>query len=425
MSFPPRSILPAGRRFFPFYPPAWFRIGAPTWSSRGLAWHVGTVLYCAAHVLAILRLPFAVLPYLLKLGISLLRGRAYTTVGLDLRCEAIRLGGELATFIVVAGVILGLAPIPASDPWAAMWHLAIAAEAIRLAAEKGSVALSGCWQLLPHRKIARLLGAAGSGRGARDDGNHIALGVEGLLRGWNRAGGRLDRFRAYYSLDDEARARHVIAALEARAADDSEVSRRLSYVSGFRIVPDSHGLRAGQVRDVATGEIFIHRRWTNDPGLLAGLALRRSPWIFDPRYLRRPFYYRTEANPAVTLFVLRHARYAPRFAVFQFGHEIKAARFEILYAACRRLRLDLEKPVCEDGSYGFDPLLTEVRRLLGRDDPVPGTALWTVEEILAELRSCRARGEVDAALEIARRYTLPISYVREDLLPGKPEPRQG
>src|SRR5262245_30371060 len=93
----------------------------------------------------------------------------------------------------------------------------------------------------------------------------------------------------------------------------------------------------------AKGEVFIHRNWTNDPWLLIGQGMRRAPWMFDPRYLRRPFYYRTESNRLATLFVLQHARYSPSYACYQFGHEIKAARYDFVYRCLRWIGLDIEE----------------------------------------------------------------------------------
>jgi hypothetical protein len=126
----------------------------------------------------------------------------------------------------------------------------------------------------------------------------------------------------------------VLNVLRAKVCDDPDLSRQVSYVRAFRIVPDSHPLEAGDVRDVATGEVFIHRSWTNDPFLLMGLAVRRGAWVFDPRYLRRPFYYRTESNYLATLAVWHAAPVCPPMALYQFGHEIKAARYAVI-TGCR------------------------------------------------------------------------------------------
>src|SRR5262249_34953912 len=134
------------------------------------------------------------------------------------------------------------------------------------------------------------------------------------------------RYCRYYALDDTSRARYVLYALKQHAAREKDLSKRLEYIQPFRAIPQRYGLRSGMVRDVARGEVFIHSTWTNDPWLLVGMAIRRAPWMFDPRYLRRPFYYMTEANRLATLCVLEHARYSLLYAVFQFGHEIRVAR---------------------------------------------------------------------------------------------------
>ena len=102
------------------------------------------------------------------------------------------------------------------------------------------------------------------------------------------------------SLASAQRLHCLIQLLKTRAASNPATALKLDYFQAFRVVPHTVRLRLGQVRDVAQGEVFIHARWVNDPWLLIGQALRRSPWLFDPRYLRRPFYYRTEANRLAT-----------------------------------------------------------------------------------------------------------------------------
>jgi hypothetical protein len=190
---------------------------------------------------------------------------------------------------------------------------------------------------------------------------------------------------------------------------EPEVAQKLAYFTGFRLVPDTLNLRAGRVRDVARGEIFIHLGWLNDPWLLKGLALRRTPWIFDPRWLRRPFYYRTEANPLVTCFVLRHWKYCPPYAWYQFGHQIKAARYKLFYELCRGLWRNLETPVLCDGAVEPEPLLHFWFKLGRARRP-----LWSETEVRQAVTDMPV--EVSSE-EIAVRFTLPLLYVKEVLRP--------
>ena len=199
--------------------------------------------------------------------------------------------------------------------------------------------------------------------------------------------------------------------LKRHATQDSELARKLAYVHAFHIVPEQVGLRAGHVRDVARGEIFIHRRWTNDVWLLWGQVLRRSPWIFDPRYLRRPFYYRTESNRLMTLCVLQHARYSVPYAIFQFGHEIKAARYDAFYRLGQWLGFKLEGEVRADGTYEFDPLI----RWLRQESSATAYPLWTDDETIHHILTQCSNGETVSALDIAVRYTYPLKYVEEVL----------
>src|SRR5207249_4390032 len=90
------------------------------------------------------------------------------------------------------------------------------------------------------------------------------------------------RYCRYYTLSDLERMEYVLGTLRRRAACDKDMAERLEYVRAFRIIPQRCGLRSGRVRDVARGEVFIHRVWTNDPWLLVGMAIRRAPWMFDP-----------------------------------------------------------------------------------------------------------------------------------------------
>jgi hypothetical protein len=169
------------------------------------------------------------------------------------------------------------------------------------------------------------------------------------------------------------------------------------------------------VRDVANGEVFIHGPWTNDPWLLIGMAIRRSPWMFDPRYLRRPFYYMTEANRLTTLLVLEYARYSLPFAIFQFGHEIRVARLHLFYLLLRQLEIDIEFKVSADGTFQFDQLICWFEKRFGMTK-VKARPLYSDEEVIADILCNHPAGEPLASLDIAERYTYPLKYVEEVLI---------
>jgi hypothetical protein len=211
----------------------------------------------------------------------------------------------------------------------------------------------------------------------------------------------------------------VVAVLRRRAAACDELRTKLTYVRGFRIVDSGRNLRAGIVRDVAAGEVFINPRWTNDPWLLIGIAIRRSPWVFDPQFLRRPFYYRTASARMSSRLVLRHARMSLPFALFQVGHEVRAARYALFYRTLRALGRDAEATVREDGSYEFDQLLGWMgRRRQRQDGDRSGRPLWNDDEVVADLRSRWPPPAAVSSQEIATRYTYPLRYV-EEVLAGK------
>ena len=147
------------------------------------------------------------------------------------------------------------------------------------------------------------------------------------------------------------------------------------------------------------------------------LPVRRAPWIFDPRYLRRPFYYMTEANRLATLCVLEHARYSPPYAVFQFGHEIRVARLHLFYLVLRRLGADVEYKVNADGTFQFDQFICWLQKRFGCAQALAGQRpLYSDDEVIAEVLCSYNAGEMIVAQDIASHYTYPLKYVEEVLL---------
>jgi hypothetical protein len=353
------------------------------------------LLYFVARALAIPRLVFVPIPWVAKRCVALVLRSSYQRCWNSSAFQALRLAGEVLHLWLVL-VIFGRVMLPSAPVLITiLLTLALSAELLRLIAQRGQMVVSALWQALSHRAFACTL--------------------EQLLSTNRRLAWLMRPFRrycAYYRLNDNERLRYILRTLRALAAADRETARRLSYLTAFRIVPDTVNLRAGHVRDVARGEVFIHRRWTKDPWLLIGQALRRAPWMFDPRYVPRPFSYRTQAQPMATRFVLRNARYSPPFAWYQFGHEIKAASHEIGYRALGWLGWNLEPAIDADGIYPFD-----------RSPHLPGAArsnralLWADAAVIADVRQRLAAGEALSNSAIAAQYTYPQCYVEEVLLP--------
>jgi hypothetical protein len=335
----------------------------------------------------LLRLPFVALPYLAKLSSYFLLRRRYAVVRAAYWFQAIGILGDFANLLLTPYLIVTIIGLPEHEILLVLLRLSTLAEYIRLISEKGQMIWSAVWQMLPHRAVARWLRQA-----------HISF---------------LARYTDYYALSDTERMACVIKTLKALAHTDKDVYTRLAYFNAFRIVPHINPLRCDRVRDVARGEVFIHRNWTSDPWLLIGQVMRRAPWMFDPRYLRRPFYYRTESNRLATLFVLQHPRYSPPYVWYQFGHEIKASRYDFLYRILRRLGFNLEEPVCEDGTYRFDRLIGWLEDRLGLPAPEK-RPLWNDKEVVVDVLK---NGAVDwSAQAIAERYTYPLIYVEEVLM---------
>ncbi|MBZ0274833.1 MAG: hypothetical protein K8I60_01740 [Anaerolineae bacterium] len=352
--------------------------------------HLGNLFYIIAYILALLRLPFALLPYLLKIVIFFAARLLYNRYWSSYPFQAIRLVGDFTQWIIVTWLVY-LAP-PQSEILLAGIRLVILAEGVRLATEKGQMVFSASWQMIPHRMIARWLLRRQAATYPNDENGHL-----------------LADYACYYALDDEARLQTILYSLKTSANHHPGLAARLDYLRAFRMVSQEHSLRCDDVREVASGTIYIHRHWTNDPWLLVGQALRRTPWMFDPRYLPRPFYYRSQSNRMATCFVLRHARWSWPYAWYQFGHEIKVARYDALFRLLRRFGIQCEEPVQADGRYRFDPLL---RWLTG--DDTPHHPLLTDNEVMADMEQ---RDNLPSAIEIAHQYVYPMKYVEEVLLP--------
>jgi hypothetical protein len=349
-------------------------------------------------MLSLLRAPLALLPYLVKLllifGLKIryeARRTTYTRELLNMLGDIANLAGSWGVVWLVVG--------PLRPQWLVVCcYLLLWAESVRLFAERVPIIFSSIWQLAPHERIA-----------------HLMLRYQPKRRFWKV----LERYVHYYSLSDADKAAYVLESLKQRAAADTEVLERLAYLHAFRIVPQQQSLRGGLVRDVAQGEVFIHAIWTRDPWLLIGTALRRSPWSFDPRYLRRPFAYMSEANRVMSLFVLRHAQYSPPYALFQFGHEIRVARLHCFYVLLRWIGADIERRVWADGTFQNDQIIFWLKQSFS-DDPTLTELrpLYNDKEVISELTQTLSASIHLSALEIAERYVYPLKYVEEVLIPA-------
>jgi len=356
---------------------------------------LGYAFFLVAQILTLLRLPFILLPYCLKLLFILTQQTTYQRLCQKTWFDAVRVLGDGLNFWLMSFALLELASL-----WGSRWlvYAAILAEGIRLLTEKGQSIFTTIWQYLPHRSLARL--------GQRHRLGFQRIGLEKSLQ----------RYIDYYLLPDEARLDYLWQVMGQRAAAAPDLQRKLLYLQAFRIVPSAHTLRAGDVRHIARGELYIYQRWSNDPWLVLGLALRRSPWCFDPRYLHRPFFYRSESNRLTTLLVLQNPRFSLPFTLYQLGHEIKAARFAWFFGLARRLGYELEEPVGADGLYHFDPFLSWLQNRWGhKHDDERRRPLWRDEQVLAEVTLRIQSGESLSPMLIAEQYTYPSMYVAEVL----------
>lgn len=374
--------------------------GFSPWPTQVHLWerHAGMGAYIVAYVLSLLRAPLGLLPYLTKLFIFFVLRIRYESPQSTYIREVVNMIGDFVNLGLSSAFVWLLVGPPILQSLTFILYIPVAAELVRLIAERVPIVVSATWQLLPHRRIARAVLA-------RQHGHLI----------WQRLA--RTRYCGYYTLSDAGRADAVLRALKQWAKNDGDMAQRLAYIKAFRIIPQQHGLRSGKVRDVAAGEVFIHACWTSDPWLLIGMAMRRAPWYFDPRYLRRPFYYMTEANRLATLAVLEHARYSPLYALFQFGHEIRVARLHLFYTVLRWLGADVEKKVYADSTFQFDQFIFWlVKQFAHRHAKPEQRLLYTDEEVIAEMLDRQTLLEPSAAQDIAVRYTYPLKYVEEVLL---------
>ena len=367
---------------------------------RPLDKYLGTVAYSTAYVLSLLRAPLGLLPYLVKLFIFFVLKVRYESAQSTYLREVINMAGDFVNLGLATLLVLVIAGPPELQSPGFILYLPLAAELVRLITERVPITFSAIWQLVPHKSIARVVQA-------RQQSNIFCKWFARCCV----------RYCRYYALSDIDRMQYVLCVLKQRAACDKDMSNRLEYIQAFSIIPRKHGLRSGRVRDVAMAEVFIHNTWTNDPWLLVGMAIRRAPWMFDPRYLRRPFYYMTEANRLATLCVLEHARYSLPYAVFQFGHEIRVARLHLFYLVLRRLGADVEYKVNADGSFQFDQFICWLEKRYGHSEASPGQRpLYTDDEVIAEVLCRYNTDERIAAQDIASHSTYPLKYVEEVLL---------
>lgn len=259
---------------------------------RSLEKTLGRIAYSLAYILSLLRAPLGLIPYLVKLFIFFVLRIRYESAQSTYVREVVNMVGDIVNLALTASLVLMLVGPPTLQPLVCILYIPIEAELVRLITERVPITFSALWQLLPHRKFAQQLQVH------QHQSSHPF---------WQQIALCFVRYCRYYVLSDEERTNYVLHALKQHATLDKDLSNRLEYIQAFRIIPQNYGLRSGRVRDVAKAEVFIHGIWTNDPWLLAGMAIRRAPWMFDPRYLRRPFYYMTEANRLATLCVLEHA----------------------------------------------------------------------------------------------------------------------
>src|SRR5260221_3487547 len=186
-------------------------------------------LYGLAYMLSLLRLPFATLPYCVKLFGALALKKHYAVSHYLALVEAMRALGDFVNW--------GLGVVIMERIWISfpsikvVLYASIGAEALRLFAEKGQIVVSACWQFLPHRQVANFLSQKLSQHEPQSTLSKHVL-----------------RYCQYYALDDENRIQYILNTLRCYAGNDPEAVAKLAYLTTLRIVPSSQGMRGGHVR---------------------------------------------------------------------------------------------------------------------------------------------------------------------------------
>ena len=357
-------------------------------------------IYGVAYFFGILRIPFIVLPYICKLICFFTFQEKFKDYWNLYSIQIIRLCGDFANFVLTYYLMLELYSFFPQPILFILIHFFVGAELLRLSAEKVPMIFSGIWQKLPHKKFACLSHSINCAK----QSTFLAK--------------ILFRYCAYYCQCDHKKREQIIQVIKQLFEYEQEIIHKLDYVTCFTVFPNTYSLRAGSVRHVACGEIFIHKGWVNDPWLLMGQLMRRSPWIFDPRYVQRPFFYRTETNRLATLFVFGQGFYNLPYVCYQFGHEIKVARYDMFFRLFRLMGLELEDYVNKNGDYDFDPLIRWLARKVGIKVMAEQMGrMQTDDEVLKDICSMFPSQPILDELEIAVKYTYPLLYVQEVLHP--------
>ena len=102
--------------------------------------------YSFAYILSLLRLPFAVFPYLVKLALFLCLKDSFSSFWNKYFIQAMRMVGDFANFLILVVLFSKSYQTFELLPVRIVLVFAITAEAIRLATEKGTMIFSVMWQ---------------------------------------------------------------------------------------------------------------------------------------------------------------------------------------------------------------------------------------------------------------------------------------
>src|SRR5579883_532015 len=116
---------------------------------------LGSAAYLSAYALSLLRAPLGLLPYLVKLFISLVLHGPYLATRGSYRREALNLAGDVANLGLSTALVARLAGPPRAAPLQLLLYAPLGAELVRLLAERTPMLFSTAWHLLPHRTFAR------------------------------------------------------------------------------------------------------------------------------------------------------------------------------------------------------------------------------------------------------------------------------
>src|SRR5258706_4543376 len=113
--------------------------------------------YSLAYLLSLVRLPFSIIPYLLKLILYYCLGDSFSEFWGKQFVQLFRTGGDFINFLITSFLFYKAYELIGFSITKNLLILSMLAEAISLLTEKGATIFSAFWQLISHRYVDQRL----------------------------------------------------------------------------------------------------------------------------------------------------------------------------------------------------------------------------------------------------------------------------